>query len=98
MSFYRWDGDALILDCHLQPKASNDAFAGLHGERLKIRLTAPPVDGKANAHLLAFLAESFGVAKSQVSLLSGQQSRQKRVRIQTPATLPAELGLTVRPF
>jgi len=56
------------------------------------------VDGKANAHLLAFLAEAFGVAKSQVSLLSGQQSRQKRVRIQTPATLPAELGLTARPF
>jgi len=97
MSFYRWDGDALILDCHLQPKASNDAFAGLHGERLKIRLTAPPVDGKANAQLLAFLADAFGVAKSQVSLLSGQQSRQKRVRIQAPALLPAELGLTARP-
>ncbi|AEF20288.1 DUF167 family protein [Pseudomonas fulva] len=97
MAFFRWDGDALILDCHLQPKASNDAFAGLHGERLKIRLTAPPVDGKANAHLLAFLAAAFGVAKSQVSLESGQQSRQKRVRIKAPTTLPAELGLTARP-
>ncbi|MDD1506406.1 DUF167 domain-containing protein [Pseudomonas sp. CNPSo 3701] len=97
MSFFRWDGDALILDCHLQPKASNDAFAGLHGERLKIRLTAPPVDGKANAHLLAFLAGAFGVAKSQVSLESGQQSRQKRVRIQAPSKLPGELGLTARP-
>nr|WP_288452653.1 DUF167 domain-containing protein [uncultured Pseudomonas sp.] len=97
MSFFRWDGDALILDCHLQPKASNDAFAGLHGERLKIRLTAPPVDGKANAHLLVFLAAAFGVAKSQVSLESGQQSRQKRVRIQAPSKLPGELGLTARP-
>ena len=97
MSFFRWDDDALILDCHLQPKASNDAFAGLHGERLKIRLTAPPVDGKANAHLLAFLAAAFGVAKSQVSLESGQQSRQKRVRIQAPGKLPGELGLTARP-
>lgn len=97
MAFFRWDGDALILDCHLQPKASNDAFAGLHGERLKIRLTAPPVDGKANAHLLAFLAAAFGVAKSQVSLESGQQSRQKRVRIQAPGKLPGELGLTARP-
>lgn len=96
MAFHRWDGDALILDVHLQPKASNDMFAGLHGERLKIRLTAPPVDGKANAHLLAFLATAFGVAKSQVSLESGQQSRQKRVRIQAPVTLPAELDLTVR--
>nr|WP_298148129.1 DUF167 domain-containing protein [uncultured Pseudomonas sp.] len=96
MSFYRWDGEDLILECHLQPKASNDAFAGLHGERLKIRLTAPPVDGKANTHLLAFLARAFAVAKNQVSLESGQQSRLKRVRIRRPEQLPAELGLTAR--
>ena len=55
------------------------------------------MDGKANAHLLAFLAAAFGVAKSQVSLLSGQQSRQKRVRIQAPSKLPGEIGLTARP-
>ncbi|WP_172148714.1 DUF167 domain-containing protein [Pseudomonas tumuqii] len=97
MSFYRWDGEDLILDCHLQPKASSDEFAGLHGERLKIRLTAPPVDGKANARLLAFLADAFAVSKSQVSLESGQQSRQKRVRIKQPRQLPAVLELTARP-
>ncbi|HSX91080.1 MAG TPA: DUF167 domain-containing protein [Pseudomonas sp.] len=96
MSFYRWDGQDLILECHLQPKASSDAFAGLHGERLKIRLTAPPVDGKANAQLLAFLARAFAVAKSQVSLESGLQSRLKRVRIQQPQRLPEELALTAR--
>ncbi len=96
MSFYRWDGEDLILECHLQPKASRDEFAGLHGERLKIRLTAPPVDGKANAHLLAFLASAFAVGKSQVSLESGQQSRQKRVRIKQPRQLPETLGLTAR--
>lgn len=97
MSFYRWDGEDLILECHLQPKASSDEFAGLHGERLKIRLTAPPVDGKANAKLLAFLADAFAVSKSQVSLESGQQSRQKRVRIKQPRQLPAVLELTARP-
>src|SRR3990167_211411 len=96
MSFYRWDGEDLILECHLQPKASSDEFAGLHGERLKIRLTAPPVDGKANAHLLAFLASVFAVSKSQVSLESGLQSRQKRVRIKKPQRLPGELALTIR--
>nr|WP_298174715.1 DUF167 domain-containing protein [uncultured Pseudomonas sp.] len=96
MSFYRWDGEDLILECHLQPKASSDAFAGLHGERLKIRLTAPPVDGKANAQLLAFLARAFAVAKNQVKLESGQQSRLKRVRIQRPQRLPEELALTAR--
>ena len=84
MSYFRWDGDDLILDCHLQPKASSDEFAGLHGDRLKIRLTAPPVEGKANAHLMAFLAKAFGIAKSQVSLISGELNRQKRVRLHSP--------------
>ena len=82
MSFYRWDGEDLILDCHLQPKASKDEFAGLHGDRLKIRLTAPPVEGKANAHLQTFLAKAFGVAKSQVSLESSELNRHTRLRIQ----------------
>lgn len=96
MSHFRWDAADLILECHLQPKASRDEFAGLHGERLKIRLTAPPVDGKANAHLLAFLASAFAVSKSQVSLESGQQSRHKRVRIKQPQRLPDELALTTQ--
>ncbi|MBB6340377.1 uncharacterized protein (TIGR00251 family) [Pseudomonas fluvialis] len=96
MSYFRWDGEDLILDCHLQPKASSDEFAGLHGERLKIRLTAPPVEGKANAHLLAFLGKAFGVAKSQVSLISGELNRQKRVRIQSPQKLPDLPGLTAQ--
>ena len=93
MSYFHWDGGDLILDCHLQPKASKDEFAGLHGERLKIRLGAPPVEGKANAHLLAFLGKAFGVAKSQVQLISGELNRQKRVRILSPQKLPELPGL-----
>jgi uncharacterized protein (TIGR00251 family) len=54
---------------------------GLHGEALKIRLAAPPVDGKANACLIGFLADQLGIAKSSVSLVSGESSRAKRVRI-----------------
>jgi uncharacterized protein (TIGR00251 family) len=96
VGWFRWDGDDLLLDCHLQPKASKDEFAGLHGERLKIRLTAPPVEGKANAQLLAFLAAAFGVAKSQVSLESGELNRQKRVRIRAPRHLPDLPGMTAR--
>jgi conserved hypothetical protein TIGR00251 len=96
MPFYHWDGEDLILDCHLQPKASRDEFAGLHGERLKIRLTAPPVEGKANAHLLAFLGKAFGVPKSAVKLESGELNRQKRVRIPRPTKFPAELGIAIR--
>jgi hypothetical protein len=94
--YFRWDGDDLLLDCHLQPKASRDEFAGLHGARLKIRLTAPPLEGKANAQLLTFLASAFGVAKSQVRLESGELNRQKRVRIHAPRQLPALPGLTAR--
>ena len=94
MSYFRWDGDDLILDCHLQPKASSDEFAGLHGDRLKIRLTAPPVEGEANAHLMAFLAKAFGISKSQVSLISGELNRQKRVRLHSPKKLPVLPGLT----
>ncbi len=96
MAWFRWDGEDLILDCHLQPKASADEFAGLHGDRLKIRLRAPPVDGKANALLLTFLGGAFGVAKSQVELLSGELNRQKRVRIRHPKRLPELPGLTAR--
>ena len=96
MSYFRWDGADLLLDCHLQPKASKDEFAGLHGERLKIRISAPPIDGRANAQLLAFIAKAFGVAKSQVSLVSGELNRQKRVRIQQPKRLPDLPGLTAQ--
>lgn len=93
MGYFHWDGDDLILDCHLQPKASSDGFAGLHGERLKIRLTTPPIEGRANAHLQAFIGKAFGVAKSKVILESGELGRQKRLRIIAPRQLPDLPGL-----
>lgn len=92
--FYRWAAGHLILECHLQPGARSEGFAGLHADRLKIRIAAPPVEGKANERLLAFLAAVFGVPKAQVSLLQGTSSRQKRVAIADPARLPAELGIS----
>jgi len=86
--FFRWDEADLILFCHLQPAAKTNAFAGLHGERLKIRLTAPPLEGRANAALIDFLSETFAVSKADIKLESGLQSRQKRVRIKKPQRLP----------
>ena len=94
MAFYRWQDGDLMLFCHLQPKATDDRFAGLHGERLKIRIKAPPVDGKANAYLLKFLAGAFAVPAAQVELLAGDSARQKTVLIRAPKTLPAELDIT----
>ena len=87
--WYRWDGPDLILHLRIQPRAAHDEIAGPLGNTLKIRLTAPPVDGKANAQLRKFLSEQCGVAKSQVTVLSGDTSREKRVRIASPRRLPA---------
>lgn len=61
---------------------------GLHNGLLKIRLTAPPVEGKANKHLIGFIAKAFKVPKSQVTLVSGEQSRQKQLKIHSPQILP----------
>ncbi|MEE3158249.1 MAG: DUF167 family protein [Pseudomonadota bacterium] len=96
MAFYYWLGEDLVLDCHLQPGAKRAEFAGQHGERLKIRISAPPVDGMAKLGLSRFLADAFDVSRQQVSLLSGQSSRQKRLLIQTPRQLPTELGIQRR--
>lgn len=75
------DGDGIRLRLHIQPGAKNTEVAGLYGEALKIRLAAPPVDGKANACLIAFLADRLGVTKAAISLVSGDASRAKRVRV-----------------
>ncbi|MCB1737665.1 MAG: YggU family protein [Gammaproteobacteria bacterium] len=91
----RYDGEDLILDLHVQPKAGRDEFAGQHGDRLKLRITAPPVDGKANAHVIAFLAKACGVPRRDVVLEKGDSSRDKRVRIRAPRKLPAELASLV---
>lgn len=90
--WYRWDGEDLILTLKVQPKASRDELAEPLGDALKVRITAPPVDGKANAHLIAFLAKTFGVAKGAVILESGDTGRSKRLRIRKPRRLPKILA------
>jgi uncharacterized protein len=77
-----------MLQVHVQPGASRTEVAGMHGEALKVRLAAPPVDGKANAELLRFLAEVFGVPRRNVTLLRGETSRAKVVRIGRPTARP----------
>jgi uncharacterized protein (TIGR00251 family) len=72
----------VILDLHVQPGAARTEFAGEYGGRLKLRLAAPPVDGKANEALVAFLAEYYGVPKRNVRILAGASSRRKRILIE----------------
>ena len=69
----------MILDLHVQPGASRSEFAGEHGGRLKVRLAAPPVDGRANDALVEFLAAYFEVPRRNVRITAGLKSRKKRV-------------------
>ena len=71
--------DGAVLNLRVVPRAAKNAVQGEHGDALKIRLCAPPVDGAANAALIEFLAESFSLPRARVQLLSGQTSRNKRV-------------------
>ena len=92
-SHYLWQGEDLILRCHVQPKAAGDAIIGIHDQRLKIRITAPPVDGKANEHLIKWLGKLFNVPKSHIEILQGESGRHKTLRIKKPKQLPEMAGV-----
>ena len=79
---------AIVLTLHVQPGAKRTEVAGTHGDSLKIRLAAPPVDGRANAELLRYLAHAFGVPQRNAMLVRGDSSRQKIVRIRCPSVRP----------
>ena len=81
-----------MFNVHVQPRASRDEITGIHGDRIKIRITAPPVDGKANEHLMRFLAIEFKVSKRQVILVSGETGRDKRFKIEAPMVIPLWLS------
>jgi len=85
---FQWQGKDLLLFCHLQPNASKSEFAGLHGDRLKIRIKAPPVGGKANAAVIEFLSEAFATTKNQINIEQGELGRQKNIRIGSPKAIP----------
>ena len=72
----------IVLRLHAQPGAKRTSVVGLYGDKLKIAIATPPVDGKANQAIIAFLAKTLGVSKSKISLISGETSREKRIRIQ----------------
>ena len=95
-AFYLWENKDLILTCKLQPKASQDEIVGEHGNHLKIRITAPPIDGKANQHLVKFLAKAFGTAKGNISIENGELGRVKVIRIGEPKKIPAKLGIETK--
>lgn len=85
-TFYEWQGDDLILRVKAPTKASKDEFSEVLDNRLKIRITAPPINSKANQHLSKFLTRQFKLSQSQIALIAGDSARQKRFRIHAPNT------------
>jgi len=93
-AWHRWDGSDLVLSLRVQPRASRDELVP-EPARLRVRITAPPVDGAANAHLLRFLAGAFNVSPSRVQLVRGTTGREKIVRVLAPTTVPDALAAAI---
>jgi uncharacterized protein (TIGR00251 family) len=79
---------SVTLEIHCQPGARKSEVTGVHGGALKIRVAAPAVEGKANAALVGFLADQFGVPQRAVTIVRGKKARRKSVRIAAPAQRP----------
>jgi uncharacterized protein (TIGR00251 family) len=73
--------DGVRVTIRVQPRASRNEVAGVHGDALKVRLTAPPVDGAANEALVEFLATTFGIPVRAVTIVAGASSRTKIVQL-----------------
>jgi uncharacterized protein (TIGR00251 family) len=71
----------VVLSVHVQPGARRTEVVGRHGDALKVRIAAPPIDGRANDAVLALVSEEFGLARRDVELVSGPSSRRKRIRL-----------------
>ncbi len=90
-AWLRRDANGWLIAVHAQPGAKKSEVAGLHGEALKIRVAAPAVEGRANAALIAYLSETLGIPKRAVTVLKGETSRDKLVRIEDLSVDPAAL-------
>jgi uncharacterized protein (TIGR00251 family) len=81
----------ILLAVHAQPGAKRTEVCGLHGDALKVRVAAPALEDRANEALVEFLAKRFGVARRDVTLVSGAKSREKRIEIRGSAMDPERL-------
>ena len=75
-------GDGIILQVHVVPRSAKSEIAGVQGDALKLRITAPPGEGQANAECVRFLSDILGIKKKQVRILSGSKSKKKTVAIE----------------
>ena len=80
-AWLRAAADGVLLDILVQPRASRSRIVGEHGDRLKLQITAPPVDGEANAAVVAFIADTFHVPRRDVELVAGATGKRKTVLV-----------------
>jgi uncharacterized protein (TIGR00251 family) len=90
---YRWGKDVLSLNCSVQPKANEGQIVGPMSEHLKIRISAAPIDGKANRQLIRFLAKLFHTKQTAITIVSSLTGRHKRVCIKKPLSIPPGLKI-----
>jgi uncharacterized protein (TIGR00251 family) len=91
-SWHRRSADGVLsISIHVQPGAKRTAVAGLHGEALKVRVAAPALEDRANEALIEFVAMRLGVAKRDVTIASGERSREKRLEIRGASVEPERL-------
>jgi uncharacterized protein (TIGR00251 family) len=91
VDWYRRDGETITLTLHVQPGAKRSEIVGLHGNALKIKLAAPPIEGRANDALLKFIADLFSVPLRNIELRQGGQSRHKVVAVTGSKVEPKNL-------
>ncbi len=77
----RADGDGTVIRIRVVPRASRTRLAGLHGDLVKLRVAAPPVEGRANEEVVAHLADALGLRARDLALVAGDRSRTKTVRV-----------------
>ncbi len=92
MAWMEEKDDCLILNLRVVPRASKNAIQGRLGDALKVRIQAPPVEGKANAYLVKFLSKHWKIPRRDIEILSGETGRNKRIRIANP---PSALRATL---
>lgn len=84
MTFFMEKDGCIILNMKVVPRASKDEIQGVMGDTLKVRIQAPPVEGKANAYLVKFLSKQWKIPRTRIEILSGKTGRKKRLRISKP--------------
>ncbi len=95
-SVARWQGDHLIVQVRVQPRASSNEIQGVEHGQLRVRTTASPTDGKANKAVIRLLADYLGVPQSRITLTRGLTHRNKQVTVSGPIDLPEDLPVATR--